>query len=130
MGVTPTLTAAQSGSNRAPAVVRTAAAEGHCAPGRKWVVRRITPTEGLRLQGFDDAWFDGVVYRGKPLSDSAKYRLIGNSWAVPCVAWIIERMAAIDALLQARVEAIIFRQSALHLAEVPAHQTAHGPASR
>jgi DNA (cytosine-5)-methyltransferase 1 len=55
-------------------------------------VRRCTPLECLRLQGFDDTWLDGVTLGGKPLSDSATYALIGNSWPVPVSAWLLERL--------------------------------------
>jgi DNA (cytosine-5)-methyltransferase 1 len=50
-------------------------------------VRRLTPKECLRLQGFPDDWFDGVG-----LSDSQKYRLCGNAVAVPCAEWIGRRI--------------------------------------
>lgn len=52
-------------------------------------VRRLTPVECLRLQGFPDDWFDGTG-----LSDSQKYRLCGNAVAVPCAAWIGRRIVA------------------------------------
>jgi site-specific DNA-cytosine methylase len=54
-------------------------------------IRRITPLEALRLQGFPDHWLD---VSGKPLSDTTKYRQIGNAVAVPCVEWIARRMVA------------------------------------
>ena len=49
-------------------------------PGQdgRWVVRRLTPLEYLRLQGFDDDHFDGVIYRGRPLSNTAKYKLAAH----------------------------------------------------
>ena len=56
-------------------------------------VRRLMPIECLRLQGFPDNWLD----ISPELSDSAKYRLIGNSVAVPCVQWIMRRMAGVAA---------------------------------
>lgn len=55
------------------------------------VVRRLTPTECLRLQGLPDDWLD-LDDGGKPLSDSAKYRMIGNGGVVPCVQWILDRL--------------------------------------
>lgn len=51
-------------------------------------VRRLTPCECLRLQGLPDDWLD----LDPPLSDSAKYRAIGNSVAVPVVEWIGRRI--------------------------------------
>lgn len=53
------------------------------------VVRRPTPIEALRAQGFPDNWLDGVTYRGKPLTDLKKYQLVGNSWPVPVAASIL-----------------------------------------
>ena len=58
-------------------------------------VRRLTPLECLRLQGFPDDYFDGVRFRGKPLADGPRYRLLGNSMAVPCMAWIGRRIKAL-----------------------------------
>jgi DNA (cytosine-5)-methyltransferase 1 len=55
-------------------------------------IRRITPLEALRLQGFPDDHLDVV---GKPLSDTTKYRMVGNAVAVPCVRWIANRMVAV-----------------------------------
>jgi site-specific DNA-cytosine methylase len=49
------------------------------------VVRRLTPTECERLQGFPDGWTDGQA-------DSHRYKQMGNAVAVPVVSWIIERM--------------------------------------
>jgi hypothetical protein len=66
---------------------------------RKWTIRRFTPKEALRLQGFDDDWLDGVRIGGKPLSDSRRYKLIGNSFAVPCMAFIFDRLLGWDELL-------------------------------
>jgi DNA (cytosine-5)-methyltransferase 1 len=66
--------------------------------GRRWVARRLTPLECGRLQGLDDDHFDGVQLRGRPLTDAAKYRLLGNCWTVPVAAWVLERLAAVDAL--------------------------------
>lgn len=51
-------------------------------------VRRLTPTECSRLQGFPDTWLD----IDPPLSDSAKYRLLGNAVAVPVAAWLGNRI--------------------------------------
>lgn len=49
------------------------------------VVRRLTPTECERLQGFPDNWTDGQA-------DSNRYKQMGNAVAVPVVEWIISRM--------------------------------------
>jgi hypothetical protein len=49
------------------------------------VVRRLTPTECERLQGFPDGWTDGQA-------DSNRYKQMGNAVAVPVVEWIISRM--------------------------------------
>lgn len=57
-------------------------------------VRRLTPLECLRLQGFPDAYFDGVLHRGKPLADGPRYKALGNSFAVPIIRWIGRRIAA------------------------------------
>jgi site-specific DNA-cytosine methylase len=51
------------------------------------VVRRLTPTECERLQGFPDGWTDGQA-------DSNRYKQMGNAVAVPVVSWIINSMVA------------------------------------
>jgi site-specific DNA-cytosine methylase len=54
-------------------------------------VRRLTPTECERLQGYPDGWT--ATSWGKPQSDSARYRQLGNSVAVPVFRWIARRIA-------------------------------------
>lgn len=57
-----------------------------------WQVRRLTPIECERLQGFPDD-FTNIAYRGKPAADGPRYKALGNSWAVPVGRWIIKRIA-------------------------------------
>lgn len=52
-------------------------------------VRRLTPTEAERLQGYPDNWTAFGV-DGKPICDTKRYQMIGNSIAVPCVAYIMQ----------------------------------------
>lgn len=54
-------------------------------------VRRLTPTECERLQGFPDG-HTLVPYRNKPAADGPRYKALGNSKAVPCIRWIGERI--------------------------------------
>ncbi len=59
-------------------------------------VRRLMPIECERCQGMPDGFTRyGITEDGKEveLSDSARYRLIGNSVAVPCVEWIAKRIS-------------------------------------
>ncbi len=60
-------------------------------------VRRLTPTECARLQGFPDDYLSQVQMRGKPAADGPMYKALGNSWAVPCVRYIGERIEAVRA---------------------------------
>ena len=53
-----------------------------------YVVRRLTPTECARLQGFPDWWCSDI-----PHADSQEYRLWGNGVALPCVLYVMEGMA-------------------------------------
>ena len=55
---------------------------------RRYVVRRLTPLECCRLQGFPDWWEDGA--NG---SDSARYKMWGNGIALPCAADVMRRIA-------------------------------------
>lgn len=61
------------------------------------VVRRITPVECARLQGFPDTYLD-VMLKGKAATDGHKYKALGNSWAVPCVKWIFDRLQQVDSI--------------------------------
>lgn len=56
-----------------------------------WAVRRLTPRECARLQGFPDD-HTAITYRGKPAADGPQYKAYGNSMAVPCIKWILDRM--------------------------------------
>jgi DNA (cytosine-5)-methyltransferase 1 len=60
-------------------------------------VRRLTPGECERLQGFPDD-YTLVAYRNKPAADGPRYRALGNSMAVPVMRWIGERIAKVDTL--------------------------------
>jgi DNA (cytosine-5)-methyltransferase 1 len=62
--------------------------------GYEMVVRRLTPTECERLQGFPDGYTQ-IPWRNKSAEDcpdGPRYKALGNSWAVPVVAWIGERI--------------------------------------
>ena len=65
--------------------------------GGGYIVRRLTPTECERLQGFPDGWTD-IPYRGKDHPpDGPRYKALGNSWAVPCARWIGEMISQVEA---------------------------------
>lgn len=64
----------------------------------RWIVRRLTPTECERLQGFPDNWTDigdWVDSKGKrhKAADSPRYKALGNSIALPQWWWITCKMA-------------------------------------
>jgi len=69
--------------------------------GPGMAVRRLTPRECERLQGFPDD-YTLIQYRGKPAADSPRYRALGNSMAVPVMAWIGRRIAVVDRLVRDR----------------------------
>ena len=64
-------------------------------PDRQYaqLIRRLTPLECERLQGFPDGWTDipGA-------SDSARYRALGNSVAIPCVEFIMRSLKEVASL--------------------------------
>ena len=53
------------------------------------IVRRLTPLEAERLMGFPDFWTQ-YGHDGREISDSKRYSMLGNSIAVPCVAYIMQ----------------------------------------
>lgn len=70
---------------------------------KHYIVRRLTPKECERLQGFPDDWTK-IPYRGKPAEecpDGPRYKAMGNSMAVPVMRWLGERIAMVDAIMKA-----------------------------
>jgi DNA (cytosine-5)-methyltransferase 1 len=53
-----------------------------------YIVRRLLPVECERLQGYPDGWTE-FEHTGKAISDTRRYQMLGNSVAVPCVAYIM-----------------------------------------
>jgi DNA (cytosine-5)-methyltransferase 1 len=80
----PTLEAGSGGNNK-PAV--------HVG----MAVRRLTPVECERLQGFSDNYTD-IQPNGKPTPDGPRYKALGNSMAVPVMAWIGQRIEQVEAI--------------------------------
>jgi len=63
-----------------------------------YIVRRLTPVECERLQGFPDN-YTRIPYKGKPAEecpDTPRYKALGNSFCVPVVRWIFERIDAAE----------------------------------
>ena len=61
-------------------------------------VRRLTPTEYERLQGFPDGW-TAIPWKKKPADqcpDGPRYKALGNSMAVNCMEWLGERIQAVE----------------------------------
>ena len=74
--------------------------DGYVIPvaSEKMKVRRLTPIEAERLQGFEDD-YTRIPYRGKPREqcpDGPRYKAMGNSMAVPVVRWIGERIKMVN----------------------------------
>ena len=57
------------------------------------VVRRLTPTECERLQGFPDGWTEGQA-------DTHRYKQMGNAVAVPVVEWIVKRLVEVTSRIE------------------------------
>ncbi len=77
---------ARQGKDATDLVLQTAEDKG---PARR-LIRRLMPVECERLQGFPDGW---TTLEGA--SDSARYRALGNSVAIPCVEYLMEGIAAV-----------------------------------
>ncbi len=89
-GSTQTLRTANSHSS--------SSGHGHIAIADRWVVRRLTPVECERLQGFPDD-YTNIPWRGKDHApDGPRYKALGNSMAVNVMRWIGDRIAMVDAL--------------------------------
>ena len=83
-GVACTLEAGGGGNNKQAVVT-------------KLQVRRLTPRECERLQGFPDD-YTLVPHRNKPAADGPRYKALGNSMAVPVMAWIGKRIQRMEDL--------------------------------
>lgn len=80
------------------------AAGAHAPAVAGMAVRRLTPRECERLQGFPDD-FTKIPYRNKPTDkcpDGPRYKALGNSMAVPVMAWIGERIQKVERILSAK----------------------------
>ena len=89
-------------------------------------VRRLSPRECERLQGFPDDWcavgnYDGVI---KPISDSARYRMLGNAVNVVVSTWLGARVAAV--MLGRRAIGIELKPSYYRQAVKNAHAAERG----
>jgi DNA (cytosine-5)-methyltransferase 1 len=86
-------------------IAGTLRAEGENRPSRPsnvisqtMQVRRLTPTECERLQGFPDGW-TAIPWKKKPADqcpDGPRYKALGNSMAVNCMEWLGERIQAVE----------------------------------
>ena len=90
----------------APAIAGTMTSNGDAHTGFKnadgivgshAAVRRLTPRECERLQGFPDD-YTLIPWRGGMASDGPRYKALGNSWAVNCPRWVGQRIAFVDTL--------------------------------
>ena len=82
----PTLRAKETANDFAPMVTQTA-----------MQVRRLTPVECERLQGFPDGYTNIPWRKATESPDGPRYKALGNSMAVPVMRWIGERIAKVDA---------------------------------
>ena len=70
-----------------------------CIVGTRYIVRRLTPLECERLQGYPDGWTDIGEYidsngKKRQTSDAARYKALGNSIALPPWKWVLKRLCA------------------------------------
>jgi DNA (cytosine-5)-methyltransferase 1 len=103
---TPIISLAVAGDFSSGENVAQAVRAAHGQPGligTTTVVRRLSPLECERLQGFPDNWTRWDA-DGAEQSDSARYRRLGNAVAVPVVEWIARRIVVADAALVAARE--------------------------
>lgn len=76
-------------------------------------VRRLTPTECERLQGFPDGYTNIPWRKASESPDGPRYKALGNSWAVPVVRWIGKRIQ--EALAQPKQEPFGYFQYSIQL---------------
>jgi DNA (cytosine-5)-methyltransferase 1 len=71
--------------------------QGGIGVAQSMAVRRLTPVECERLQGFSDNYTD-IKSKNKPTPDGPRYKALGNSMAVPVMAWIGQRIEQVEAI--------------------------------
>ena len=72
--------------------LRAEAGDNQVAIATSMAVRRLTPTECERLQGFPDGYTNIPWRKASEAPDGPRYKALGNSWAVPVVRWIGKRI--------------------------------------
>ena len=80
-------TITSSGSGIETSIIESTKDNSSCS----YTIRKLTPTEVERLQGFEPG-YTAIPYRGRIAADANRYRAIGNSFAVPVVRWLGERI--------------------------------------
>jgi DNA (cytosine-5)-methyltransferase 3A len=81
-GKVPTLTSNMgTGGNNIPYVI-----------SNKKEIRKLTPTECLRLQSMPDDYFDKATYKGKPISNTQRYKMCGNAFNKEVIKHILEHL--------------------------------------
>lgn len=75
--------------------------QGYPAIRAGMAVRRLTPRECERLQGFPDD-YTLIPFKGKPAKDTPRYKALGNSMAVPVMRWLGSRIEIVESLAQER----------------------------
>jgi len=78
-------------------MTQTLQAKNPMAVMQAMAVRRLTPVECERLQGFSDNYTD-IKSKNKPTPDGPRYKALGNSMAVPVMAWIGQRIEQVEAI--------------------------------
>jgi DNA (cytosine-5)-methyltransferase 1 len=96
---TTQITSPQNGNNPKPGDPCHPLAAGAHPPAivQPMAVRRLTPVECERLQGFPDSYTD-IKSKNKPTPDGPRYKALGNSMAVPVMAWIGQRIEQVEAI--------------------------------
>ncbi|MDE1990571.1 MAG: DNA cytosine methyltransferase, partial [Betaproteobacteria bacterium] len=96
--------ASEDGTGRSAPIVPTLTGNGDAHSGyrddkglvhTRSTVRRLTPRECERLQGFPDD-YTAIPYRNKLAADGPRYKALGNSMAVPVMRWIGERIQMVE----------------------------------
>lgn len=90
-GIAPPLRSMSHGGSHANA-------GSHAAVATRWAVRRLTPLECERLQGFEDGYTDVPYGRRNRTPDGPRYKALGNSMAVNAMEWIGQRIAMVEGL--------------------------------
>ena len=81
-----------SPEGKSPTITTVTGGQQHKIVQDNYQIRKLTPTECLRLQSMPDDYFDKALYKGKPISNTQRYKMCGNAFNCEVIKHIIKHL--------------------------------------